>query len=162
MSRSVTSRRALPNEPADTALKQQRMKAWNPILDPVWVIAALIIIGAAFVPTGFELLKISDRVVEMIKTYDSHDAELITEGLDCAIDVPNENKACTIEFNVEKDMEPPILVYYEIDNFYQNHREYTTSRDDEQVQYDSCSVEILFFVSIFYGTQLTIHAYCVE
>ena len=133
MSLSVASKRAQPNEPPDTALKQQRMKAWSPILHPVWVIATLLIIGSAFVPTGFELLRISDRVVEMKKTYDSHDVDSISPGLDCEIAGPNEGKNCTILFNVEKDMEAPILVYYEIENFYQNHREYTTSRDDVQV-----------------------------
>mmetsp|Transcript_21484 Transcript_21484/g.27082 ORF Transcript_21484/g.27082 Transcript_21484/m.27082 type:complete len:380 (-) Transcript_21484:17-1156(-) len=133
MSHSISSRSTHPNMPPDTALKQQRMKAWHPILDPVWTTTALLIVGAAFVPTGFELLKMSDRVVELKKTYDSHDAGLIAPGLDCAIDRPNANESCTIEFNVDKDMEPPILIYYEIDNFYQNHREYTTSRDDEQL-----------------------------
>jgi hypothetical protein len=133
MAASSLNGTAQTNEPPDTALKQQRMKAWNPILDPVYVIASLIIIGVAFVPVGVKLLQISDDVVEMTKTYDSYYENKITSNLDCEIDEANQGKECTIEFTVEKDMEPPILVYYEIENFYQNHREYTTSRDDEQV-----------------------------
>jgi len=38
--------------PADTALLQQRVKAWYPILDPWWVIAGFAILGAIFVPVG--------------------------------------------------------------------------------------------------------------
>ena len=133
MSSSIQNSRELVNQPPDTALKQQRMKAWNPILDPVYVIVGLFIIGAAFVPTGFELINISNKVIEIKKTYDSYYEEKIDSTLDCSIEGYNENKACTIEFEIEKDMDAPILVYYEIDNFYQNHREYTTSRDDEQV-----------------------------
>jgi hypothetical protein len=133
MAASSLNGTAQTNEPPDTALKQQRMKAWNPILDPVYVIASLIIIGVAFVPVGVKLLQISDDVVEMTKTYDSYYENKITSNLDCEIDQANQGKECTIEFTVEKDMEPPILVYYEIENFYQNHREYTTSRDDEQL-----------------------------
>ena len=39
-------------KPADTALKQQRMRAWFPILHPVWVIWTFVIISVAFIPTG--------------------------------------------------------------------------------------------------------------
>lgn len=38
--------------PLDTALRQQRMKAWQPILDPFWVIVPLVIVGACFIATG--------------------------------------------------------------------------------------------------------------
>lgn len=124
---------ALTNEPADTALKQQRMKAWNPILHPVYVIAALFCIGAAFIPVGFEMLKVSDNIVEMTKTYDSFYSEKIDSELSCDIDKALQNRSCTMAFTVEKDMDPPVLLYYEIENFHQNHREYTTSRDDQQL-----------------------------
>lgn len=40
------------NRPRDLALRQQRLKAWKPILDPKWVIAALLIIAAIFIPVG--------------------------------------------------------------------------------------------------------------
>jgi hypothetical protein len=38
--------------PIDTALRQQRVRAWYPILDPWWVIGAFVILGAVFVPVG--------------------------------------------------------------------------------------------------------------
>ena len=31
-------------------------------------------------------------------------------------------------------MEPPVYVYYELENFYQNHRRYVKSRDDVQLR----------------------------
>lgn len=34
----------------------------------------------------------------------------------------------------EKDVKGPIYVYYQLDNFYQNHRRYVKSRDNEQLQ----------------------------
>ena len=41
---------------------------------------------------------------------------------------------CTIELKVEeKDIEGPIYVYYQLDNFYQNHRRYVKSRDNDQL-----------------------------
>ena len=38
--------------PPDTALRQQRVKAWYPVLDPWWVIGGFLIVGAIFVPVG--------------------------------------------------------------------------------------------------------------
>jgi len=40
------------NRPLDDALHQQRVQAWHPILDPVWVIVALFYLGVILVPTG--------------------------------------------------------------------------------------------------------------
>ena len=40
------------NRPNDVALAQQRIPAWHPILDPVWVIIALFYLGAILVPVG--------------------------------------------------------------------------------------------------------------
>ena len=40
------------NRPKDIALHQQRVNAWHPILDPVWVIVALFYIGVILVPVG--------------------------------------------------------------------------------------------------------------
>jgi hypothetical protein len=34
---------------------------------------------------------------------------------------------------IEKEMKAPVYVYYELDNFYQNHRRYVKSRDDNQL-----------------------------
>jgi hypothetical protein len=38
--------------PPDVALHQQRVEAWHPILDPVWVIIALLYLGVIMVPVG--------------------------------------------------------------------------------------------------------------
>lgn len=38
--------------PNDTAFNQQRIPAWSPILDPVWVIVALFYLGVIMVPVG--------------------------------------------------------------------------------------------------------------
>ena len=40
------------NRPKDVALNQQRVNAWHPILDPVWVIVALFYLGIILVPVG--------------------------------------------------------------------------------------------------------------
>jgi hypothetical protein len=40
------------NRPPDVALAQQRIQAWHPVLDPVWVIIGLFYLGVILVPVG--------------------------------------------------------------------------------------------------------------
>ena len=41
--------------PLDTALRQQRIAAWSPYLDPWWVVATLFVLAAIFIPVGMYL-----------------------------------------------------------------------------------------------------------
>jgi hypothetical protein len=38
--------------PSDSAFKQQKLKAWQPILTPKWVIGCFTVVGAIFIPIG--------------------------------------------------------------------------------------------------------------
>jgi hypothetical protein len=40
------------SRPLNVALYQQRIQAWHPVLDPTWVICALLYLAIIFVPTG--------------------------------------------------------------------------------------------------------------
>jgi hypothetical protein len=39
-------------QPGDFALMQQRMKTWQPLLSPKWVIACYFVIAITFIPVG--------------------------------------------------------------------------------------------------------------
>lgn len=41
---------------------------------------------------------------------------------------------CVIQFDVPADLEPSILLYYKLTNFYQNHRRYVNSLDADQLK----------------------------
>jgi len=41
---------------------------------------------------------------------------------------------CTFGIPIPKNMDPPIYAYYELTNYYQNHRRYVKSRSDEQLR----------------------------
>ena len=41
---------------------------------------------------------------------------------------------CVIQFDVPADLDPSILLYYKLTNFYQNHRRYVNSLDADQLK----------------------------
>ena len=62
--------------------------------------------------------------------YDGHD---IVDPI-CGINTTyNAKRKCDIQFEAPEDMEPPILIHYELTNFHQNHKNYYQSRDPYQL-----------------------------
>lgn len=45
--------------------------------------------------------------------------------------------------NIEEDIEAPIYVYYQLENFYQNHRRYVKSKDAKQLAGNDRTVDEL-------------------
>jgi hypothetical protein len=109
-----------PRCPEDTPFKQQRLPAWQPILTPNWVIGTFFIVAAIFMPIGGAIYAASSSVTEIRVNY----------GELCKQAPPT---TTTAQFVVSKDLKNP-LVYYELSNFYQNHRRYVTSRSDSQLR----------------------------
>lgn len=44
---------------------------------------------------------------------------------------------CTLQFLIPNDLKPPVLLYYRLTNFYQNHRRYVKSLDTSQLKGDA-------------------------
>lgn len=149
--------------PANTAFRQQRLKAWQPILTPKTVLPLFFTIGIIFAPIGGLLLYASTEVKEIKIDYtDCIDAptgsyDQVPEGnvhsafksndkvharwrkypdvtatpmfgIDYTTDI------CELEFNIPEDMGAPVLFYYHLTNFYQNHRRYVASFYDRQLK----------------------------
>ncbi|KAF7983087.1 hypothetical protein HWV62_24011 [Athelia sp. TMB] len=148
--------------PANTAFKQQRLKAWQPILTPKTVLPTLFIIGILFAPIGGLLVWGSSLVTEM--TFDYTNCDQITQSTDLATlnfqTMPTsaynyrlrakDSKAsysapqyafsnisslpqCTLKFQVPATLDHTVLLYYKLTNFYQNHRRYVKSLDSNQL-----------------------------
>lgn len=45
-----------------------------------------------------------------------------------------ETTVCSLRFNIPNDIGPPVLLYYRLTNFYQNHRRYVNSLDTDQME----------------------------
>jgi len=128
------------NKPEDSDFKQQRLKAWQPILTPPWVIATFATVGIIFLIIGCLVLDASGKVVEY-STGDYSGSTPSSGTYSCA-NGPGYNtdpKSCMVSqtVTIEKDMVQPIYFYYQLENFYQNHRRYVKSRSDTQLRGDT-------------------------
>ncbi|KAJ2710085.1 alkylphosphocholine resistance protein lem3 [Coemansia spiralis] len=148
--------------PSNTAFKQQRLRAWQPLLTPKSVLPMFFVIGVIFAPIGGWLLWASQRVNEVRIDYTDCDKlggtlqnlgsnlfEYHMHGVDSAsIARPQESydsdsRTCTISFVIPKDLDPGVFLYYRLTNFYQNHRRYTRSFDVDQLKGKARSVKEL-------------------
>ncbi|KAJ6786680.1 hypothetical protein PWT90_09726 [Aphanocladium album] len=151
--------------PANTAFRQQRLKAWQPILTPKTVLPLFFAIGIIFAPIGGLLIYANSLVQEIKIDY----TNCISDGKSDFTDIPSKNiqmafkngsindiqprwkketgvtvnltkdvsvstDVCTLRFNIPDDMKPPVLFYYHLTNFYQNHRRYVDSFDADQLK----------------------------
>jgi hypothetical protein len=153
---------ALTGAGADTAFKQQRLKAWQPILTPKTVLPTFFFLGVLFAPIGAALLWGSGKVTEIAIDYTHCDDQPPATDLSAADafhDVssysyklksgesstglaapqfaflnPSEgNQTCVVRFTVPYDLEHSVLLYYKLSNFFQNHRRYVKSLDSGQL-----------------------------
>ncbi|RKF54673.1 Meiotically up-regulated gene 89 protein [Erysiphe neolycopersici] len=147
--------------PANTAFRQQRLKAWQPILTPKTVLPIFFAIGIVLCPIGGGLLYASAQVQEIILDYSKcflnapvfpatalMPSNLVTSHFNknsssvqgaapswsrktinytYAPGVVVPTVQCTLNFSIPSAMEPPVLFYYKLTNFYQNHRRYAKS-----------------------------------
>eukprot|EP00906_Rhabdomonas_costata_P005088 RCo007628 len=116
-------------KPEDTPFKQQRLPAWQPVLSPPWVISCFLVVACAFIPIGAVIIIASGKVVEYEVQYDN---------LVC---LPVGSPSCTTwaKISIDREMTPPVYVWYKLDNFYQNNRRYAQSRSDAQLAGQSVS-----------------------
>jgi hypothetical protein len=71
-----------------------------------------------FLGIGIPMAVLSNQIIEVRARYDNV----------CTI-----NANCTLTFTIPTTMQSPVFLYYELNNYYQNHRLYTTSMSAEQL-----------------------------
>jgi len=126
-------------KPTDSDFKQQRLPAWQPILTAGSVLPLFFVIGVAFVSIGVGVFYFSNQVVEYSWDYTDcksmQDPSKTCAELTTDKPIAERNCKCEKEFDIgEKDMVAPVFMYYELDNFFQNHRRYVESRDNTQLK----------------------------
>lgn len=122
--------------PPDSAFKQQRLPAWQPMLTASTVLPTFFVIGILFIPVGVGLLYLSGSVQEKIIDYTHCYQRDTNQNTTCASLIaknPSVSCICEVPFELEHDFIGKVYMYYGLSNFYQNHRRYVKSRDDEQL-----------------------------
>ncbi|CAN8259585.1 unnamed protein product [Cochlearia groenlandica] len=139
--------------PKYSKFTQQELPACKPILTPGWVILTFLVISVIFIPLGVVSLFASQDVVEIVERYDNECVPLPARANKVAYIQGTLDKSCNRTITVPKRMKHPIYVYYQLENFYQNHRRYVKSRSDSQLrsvgdenQIDACKPEDKFGV----------------
>ncbi|KAK5132485.1 hypothetical protein LTR08_009031 [Meristemomyces frigidus] len=168
-----TEKKQKSRRPPNTAFRQQRLKAWQPILTPKTVLPLFFAVGIIFCPIGGLLLWASSQVQEIIIDYSlcNTTAPACVEGTRPPADayIPSgkitsyfknttdegdrptwcksttmngqtfggprdtPTSICHIQFHIPDELKPPVLLYYQLTNFYQNHRRYVKSFDQDQL-----------------------------
>ncbi|KAJ1330224.1 hypothetical protein BSLG_006886 [Batrachochytrium salamandrivorans] len=104
-------------KPANTAFKQQRLKAWQPLLTPKTVIQVAFDYTkcSSLAPASFTAPADTSTGISMWK-FDPVSA------------------VCSIQFPIPTDIPAPVFMYYRLTNFFQNNRRYVKSFDANQLK----------------------------
>ncbi|KAI0137817.1 Lem3/Cdc50 [Hypoxylon sp. NC0597] len=171
---NTTKEKKKSRRPANTAFRQQRLKAWQPILTPKTVIPLFFVIGIICAPIGGLLIYASSTVKELRIDYTNCFRDAPTDAaapMDTSLVFPSfkENNTidalwqrafpinatyggftvenltrCTLTFKIPEEMSQPVLLYYRLENFYQNHRRYVASFFDKQLAGDDVTYDDVY------------------
>ncbi|KAH9738568.1 ALA-interacting subunit [Citrus sinensis] len=108
-SSSDSSSSSKTKKPQYSKFTQQELSACKPILTPGYVVEIVDRYDEGCIPPNY-----SDDMLAYIQNSDT-------------------NKTCTRSLKATKLMKSPVYIYYQLDNFYQNHRRYVKSRNDKQL-----------------------------
>ena len=102
----------------NSKFKQQKLPGWRPVPTITSTTIIFFCFGAVFIILGVIILVFSNKIEEISFQYDE-----VCKG----------KTTCNIVLKVENEMKKNIMVYYQLDGFYQNHRRYVKSKSDSQL-----------------------------
>ena len=107
---------------------------WRPVPTILSTTLCFLISGILFVAIGVILLFLSNQIKEYGIRYDKYK--------ECDL---SQNKTfshkCNITLRIEDTLEAPIMVYYQLENFFQNHRRYIKSKSLAQLRGDNLTID---------------------
>ena len=108
----------------NSKFKQQKLPGWRPVPTITSTTIIFFCFGAVFIVLGIIILIFSNKIEEVSYRYDNECKEQKKK---------NNGGDCIIELEIKKTMEPKVMIYYQLNGFYQNHRRYVKSKSDEQL-----------------------------
>ena len=125
-------------KPENSLFKQQRLPAWQPVYSPKYVSIFFMCLSALFIGFGLALTLTLGSTYNIELRYDDRACRYNGTNGVLSFNVGNETfrQGCrtTLSFTINSSLSPPIYMYYGLSNFYQNHRKYTRSKDNDQIR----------------------------
>ena len=109
----------------NSKFKQQKLPGWRPVPTITSTTIIFFCFGGVFIVLGIIILVFSNKIEEVSFRYDKECSDQIKKNT-------NGGK-CIITLNIKKTMERKIMIYYQLNGFYQNHRRYVKSKSDDQL-----------------------------
>lgn len=108
---------------------------WRPVPTILSTTLCFLISGVIFITIGAILLYYSQQIREFVIRYDNLNyCDLSNKNLTVNNDLNNYQLKCNISITIEETFEPPVMVYYQLENFYQAHRRYIKSKSLAQLR----------------------------
>ena len=112
----------------NSKFKQQKLPGWRPVPTIASTTIIFICFGVIFILLGSLILIFSNKIIEIQKQY--------YNSPQC-----KDSKICNISLEIEQDMDKTIMIYYQLNGFYQNHRRYVKSKSDVQLNGKTMTLE---------------------
>ncbi|KAI6223716.1 CDC50 family protein chat-1 [Aphelenchoides fujianensis] len=116
--RKEETKRSSQNAPKASKLRQQNLNAQRPLMTARVFIPLVFLIGALTTTGGVFFLRASNSVREWGVRYDRR----------CAL-----NSTCEIDFHLDEVFSGDVYFYYQLENFFQNHRRYVKNFSPPQL-----------------------------
>jgi hypothetical protein len=112
----------------NSKFKQQKLPGWRPVPTITSTTIIFFCFGIVFIILGIIILIFSNKIEEISFRYD---------------DFCKGQTTCNVKLQIKNDMDRNIMVYYQLDGFYQNHRRYVKSKSDDQLNGKDISYEAM-------------------
>ena len=116
--------------------KQQKLPGWRPTPTLSCITIIFISFSIFFIIFGILILVFIAQVKEIKIRYDDYCYDQVYRNISRYIN-------CSIIITATEKMAKPIMIYYQIDDFSQNHRVYMDSKSDKQLNGEEVSKEDL-------------------
>ncbi|GMH37301.1 hypothetical protein BSKO_05174 [Bryopsis sp. KO-2023] len=138
-----------PNKWLGKFARQELQSKWKPTPSKEWTIGFYLVVAAVFLAVGSFFLSETLKVVEYKHRYDDKGmfADMTSDERFDTLERLNvkegqgksltreerDYRIVTFDITTTKDMEAPVYVYYEVSNYFQNHKRYVRSLDSQQM-----------------------------
>ncbi|KAH3683228.1 hypothetical protein WICPIJ_005804 [Wickerhamomyces pijperi] len=151
--------------PKENSFTQQKLRAFHPIITPKYIIIIFFTLAVFLLGLGGGMIyasyNVQDLIIDYTKCNDTSieyysdvplenveyhfksDATISPKwkyALNSSESDPTEQGICKLQFQIPNDIGSPVFLFYQIENFYANHRRYVKSYSEDQLNGKAASL----------------------